>query len=49
MRILALVGGKTGRFAWLPFLRGWTQHRDFPAPQGSTFQAQWRAKSGPTQ
>ena len=49
MRILALIGGKSGRFAWLPLARGWTQHRDFPAPQGSTFQAQWRAKSGPTQ
>ena len=49
MRVLALIGRKSGRFAWLPFTRGWTQHRDFPAPQGSTFQAQWRAKSGPTQ
>jgi L-lactate dehydrogenase complex protein LldF len=49
MSLLALIGRKRGRFAWLPFTRGWTQHRDFPAPQGSTFQAQWRAKSGPTQ
>ena len=49
MSVLALIGRKRGRFAWLPFTRGWTQHRDFPAPQGSTFQAQWRAKSGPTQ
>ena len=49
MRSLALVGGKSGRFAWLPFAGGWTRRRNFPAPQGSTFQAQWRAKSGPTQ
>ena len=49
MGMLTLFGRKRGRFAWLPFTRGWTQHRDFPAPQGSTFQAQWRAKSGPTQ
>jgi len=25
----------------LPFLKAWTKSRDFPAPQGGTFQAQW--------
>jgi L-lactate dehydrogenase complex protein LldF len=39
---LALVGQFRGRFHWLPLARGWTQHRDFPAPEGRTFQAQWR-------
>ena len=23
---------------------GWTRHRDFPAPQGKTFMAQWKAR-----
>jgi L-lactate dehydrogenase complex protein LldF len=27
-----------GRFRSLPFAGGWTQFRDFPAPQGRTFQ-----------
>ena len=39
---LALVGRSRGRFRWLPLTRGWTATRDFPAPQGDTFQAQWR-------
>lgn len=25
----------------LPIARGWTRHRDLPAPQGRTFQALW--------
>ncbi|MCI4661927.1 MAG: lactate utilization protein [Neomegalonema sp.] len=34
-------GGK-GRTARLPLAGGWTEHRDFPAPQkGGTFQQQW--------
>jgi L-lactate dehydrogenase complex protein LldF len=45
MGALALFGGK-GRFGWLPFAGGWTKHRDFPAPQGGTFQARWRAERG---
>ena len=32
------------KFSSLPFLGGWTKHRDFPAPQGSSFQAQWRKR-----
>jgi L-lactate dehydrogenase complex protein LldF len=43
-RLLALVGRRKGRFRWLPFATGWTQHRDFPAPEGATFQAQWEAR-----
>ena len=41
---LALVGRAHGRFRWLPFARGWTDQRDFPAPQGATFQSQWRRR-----
>jgi L-lactate dehydrogenase complex protein LldF len=39
---LAFVGQFRGRFHWLPLASGWTRHRDFPAPEGRTFQAQWR-------
>ena len=42
MPILARFGRKSGRFSSLPFLNGWTGHRDLPAPQGRTFQQQWR-------
>ena len=46
MRALHAAGGARGRFASLPFARGWTDHRDMPAPQGATFQSQWKAKRG---
>ena len=46
MRALHLIGRSRGRFAWLPFAGGWTRYRDLAAPQGATFQARWRAKSG---
>jgi L-lactate dehydrogenase complex protein LldF len=42
MAALALAGRSRGRFRWLPLTRGWTATRDFPVPQGDTFQAQWR-------
>ena len=41
MRVLGLLGRRKGRFARLPLAAGWTRHRDFPAPQGRTFQALW--------
>jgi L-lactate dehydrogenase complex protein LldF len=44
MRALSLFGRKNGRFSWLPLAGGWTGHRDFPSPQGATFQAQWKAR-----
>ena len=28
-------------FRWLPFAGSWTEARDFPAPQGQTFQSLW--------
>src|SRR5919107_1305337 len=42
MGALAVAGRSRGRFRWLPLARGWTATRDFPAPQGDTFQARWR-------
>jgi L-lactate dehydrogenase complex protein LldF len=44
MRVLGRFGGK-GRFKWLPFASGWTGHRDFPAPQGETFQSLWKKRA----
>jgi len=41
MRLLAAFGRNQGRFNALPFAGGWTKHRDFPAPQGKTFQQLW--------
>lgn len=43
MRVLGWCGGR-GRLHWLPFARGWTRHRDFPAPQGQTFQSLWNKR-----
>jgi L-lactate dehydrogenase complex protein LldF len=42
-RLLA-AAGKSGRFRWLPLASGWSKHRDFPAPQGQTFQAMWQRR-----
>jgi L-lactate dehydrogenase complex protein LldF len=44
MRGLAWFGRSKGRFASLPGAGGWTQYRDFPAPQGATFQQQWKQR-----
>lgn len=46
VRALSLVSFGRGRFKWLPFMKGWTQARDFPAPQKTTFMAQYRAGKG---
>ncbi len=45
-RFLAAIGRRKGRFKWLPFARGWTAHRDFPAPEGTTFQQRWASVGG---
>jgi L-lactate dehydrogenase complex protein LldF len=42
MGVLGLAGRRRGRFTWLPLSKGWTKYRDFPAPQGETFQARWK-------
>ena len=39
--VLGIAGRGRGRFTWLPFAKGWTKVRDFPAPQGETFQQRW--------
>ena len=36
-----MLGRRKGRFRSLPLAGGWTDHRDFPAPQGKTFQQLW--------
>ena len=47
-RMLAALGRITGgRFRWLPLASGWTRSRDFPAPQGATFQARWKKRGKP--
>ena len=46
MRAMAFAGRRKGRFRSLPLAGGWTEFRDMPAPQGSTFQDQWRARGG---
>jgi len=40
-RLLGALGRRRGRFARLPLADGWTRHRDFPAPEGKTFQQLW--------
>ncbi|MBD2746967.1 iron-sulfur cluster-binding protein [Microvirga sp. BT688] len=42
MGVLGFAGRQRGRFSWLPMAKGWTQYRDFPAPQGETFQQRWK-------
>ena len=33
-----------GHMRKVPFMRGWTLTRDLPAPEGGTFQQQWRRR-----
>ena len=40
-RLLRALGGRKGRLSSLPLAGGWTDHRDFPAPQGKSFQELW--------
>jgi L-lactate dehydrogenase complex protein LldF len=44
MRVLRQLARGRGRFRSLPLAAGWTGSRDLPAPQGKTFQAQWRRR-----
>jgi L-lactate dehydrogenase complex protein LldF len=43
-RILKLVS-RDGAVHALPLMRGWFAVRDFPAPQGKTFQELWRERT----
>ncbi|HLH10671.1 MAG TPA: LutB/LldF family L-lactate oxidation iron-sulfur protein [Methylovirgula sp.] len=44
-RMLSLIAGEKGRFKALPFARSWMKTRDFPAPEGETFQAQFARRT----
>jgi L-lactate dehydrogenase complex protein LldF len=46
MRVLGALGRREGRFSRLPLAGGWTSKRDFPAPEGRTFLAQWAERRG---
>lgn len=46
--LLRVLSRGKGRLSRLPFAAGWTFGRDLPAPQGDTFQAQWRKRQGET-
>ena len=46
-RLLHAVGGREGQLHALPLGAGWTDGRDFPAPQGRTFRDLYRAKRKP--
>jgi L-lactate dehydrogenase complex protein LldF len=41
---LGALGEKRGRFGALPLAKGWTDHREFPAPDRTTFMDQWKAQ-----
>jgi L-lactate dehydrogenase complex protein LldF len=43
MRALARLARGRGSLSKLPLASAWTAGRDFPAPEGRTFQEQWRA------
>jgi L-lactate dehydrogenase complex protein LldF len=43
-RTLARMGRKRGAFTSMPLAAGWTEARDMPAPEGATFQAQWKGR-----
>ncbi len=46
---LAWLGRRRGRFRHMLLAGGWTSVRDLPAPQGASFQNQWRKRRGDAQ
>ena len=46
-RVLTLLGGRGKRIRRLPLASGWTNGRDFPAPEGRTFRDLYRERRGP--
>jgi L-lactate dehydrogenase complex protein LldF len=45
MSLLGLIARGRDNLNALPFLSAWTKSRDFPAPQGATFQSQWAKRN----
>ena len=43
-RLLAAFGRRRGAFRSLPLAKGWTAHRDMPAPEGPGFHQRWAAR-----
>ncbi len=43
-RVLGNLGRAKGRMTSVPLASGWTRYRDFPAPQGKTFQQMWKER-----
>jgi L-lactate dehydrogenase complex protein LldF len=43
-RVLTNQGHGTGRLSKVPLASGWTEYRDFPAPQGKTFHQLWKER-----
>jgi L-lactate dehydrogenase complex protein LldF len=44
MHVMGFYARKTGKFHAMPFASGWTDWRDLPAPQGKTFQSEWKKR-----
>jgi L-lactate dehydrogenase complex protein LldF len=43
--VLSALAPARGAFRWMPLGSGWTKVRDFPAPEGRTFQQLWAETS----
>ncbi len=44
IKLLHKLGSKRGAFESLWLANGWTEVRDFPAPEGQTFMSQWKQR-----
>ena len=44
MRLLAWWAKKHGHLKSIPTLKGWTENRNFPAPEGKTFHQLWKER-----
>ncbi|MEP5765082.1 MAG: LutB/LldF family L-lactate oxidation iron-sulfur protein [Halieaceae bacterium] len=46
IKVLHKMGRRRGKFHSLPVAKGWTEVRDFPAPENGTFMQQWKQRQG---